>query len=334
MQTLACNCAFFANFAAKMKTIATNSPMAWLLAARPKTLTAALSPVAIAMTLAYAQSVCSDSHVHSNQNHITFYLTGVLCLLFASIMQISANFINDYFDFKKGTDGNDRLGPERACAQGWITPHAMKWGIGITLFIASLIGLGILVSASSVLSTTYILYYNYTFLTALGIACIVFAFLYTTMLSYCGGGDLLVWIFFGYVPVLGTYYVLTGTLTPQAWYLACATGLATDALLVLNNYRDRNTDRVAGKRTLVVVFGEYFGVNFYLWQGVLAVLIASCGLGLYSLIFFTPYIIMHIRATYLMHRIKEGRKLNKILGATALNILLFAISTISAIILK
>ena len=90
----------------------------WILAARPKTLTAALIPVCTATALAFAQG-------HGR------WVPAVVCMLFAALMQIAANFINDLFDFKKGTDREDRLGPERACAQGWITPQDMKRGIAV-----------------------------------------------------------------------------------------------------------------------------------------------------------------------------------------------------------
>lgn len=103
----------------------------WILAARPKTLTAALIPVLTATALAY-----SEGHGR--------WQPALLCCLFAAIMQIAANFINDLFDYRKGTDREDRLGPERACAQGWITPQAMTRGIVITLILACAVGCGLL----------------------------------------------------------------------------------------------------------------------------------------------------------------------------------------------
>lgn len=315
-----------------MKTPRTNSPRAWLLASRPKTLSAALSPVFTASALAWVWAQGQSSGMGEMGGVGVFIRTAGLCLLFAALMQVAANLINDLYDYLRGTDGADRLGPERACAQGWVTPHAMRWGIGITLVLASLCGLGILASA---LQTPHLTFHivDYSFLLGIGLACIVFAFLYTTLLSYCGGGDVLVWLFFGLVPVLGTYYVLTGTLTPQVWLLAAATGLVTDTLLVLNNYRDRHTDRQAGKRTLIVVLGERFGEQFYLWQGLLGVALAVWALGIGALIPYTLYIIMHLRSARLMRRIHTGRALNGILGRTAFNILLFALCSIVAITL-
>ena len=107
-----------------------NSPRAWFLAARPKTLTGAAVPVMIGASLAIADTAC----------HIS-WTAALLCLLFAFIMQIDANFVNDYFDFKKGTDREDRLGPERACAQGWVTAEAMKRALWITTIVGCAVGL-------------------------------------------------------------------------------------------------------------------------------------------------------------------------------------------------
>lgn len=312
-----------------MKTPRTNSPRAWLLASRPKTLSAALSPVLTASVLAWTNV---EERFSETGGVGVFIRTASLCLLFAALMQVAANLINDLYDYLRGTDGADRLGPERACAQGWVTPHAMRWGIGITLVLACSAGLGILASAMQSLHFPFSIF-HFSFLISVGVACVLFAFLYTTLLSYCGGGDVLVWLFFGFVPVLGTYYVLTGTLSPAAWLLAAATGLVTDTLLVLNNYRDRHTDRTAHKRTLIVVFGERFGEQFYLWQGLLGVALAVWGLGIGALIPYTLYIILHLRATRLMCRIHTGRALNGILGRTAFNILLFALCSIVAITL-
>ena len=110
-----------------MEEVKRNSLQAWILAARPKTLTGAITPVMIGTALA-----AMDGRFH--------WLPALICCLFASLMQIAANFINDLFDFLKGTDREDRLGPERACAQGWISPQAMKTGIIITVALACLIG--------------------------------------------------------------------------------------------------------------------------------------------------------------------------------------------------
>ncbi|MGM9691670.1 MAG: 1,4-dihydroxy-2-naphthoate octaprenyltransferase [Alloprevotella sp.] len=286
-----------------------NSPKAWILAARPKTLSAALIPVVLASALAASQG--------------KFCLTpAVLCVLFAIFMQIAANFINDLFDFLKKTDRDDRLGPERACQQGWITPRAMRWGIAATLAIACAAGLCLLP-------------YGGWMLVGIGAACVVFAFLYTTLLSYCGFGDVLVWVFFGFVPVAGTYYVEAGSFCREVWLLSAACGLLIDTLLVLNNYRDREQDRLSGKRTLVVVLGERFGSLFYLLQGVAAyVLVAFMSLegNLWLAILPMLYLLPHYLTWRKMTQIREGRALNRILGFTSRNMLTFALLTAVALL--
>ena len=137
-----------------MKKIKPNSIQAWILAARPKTLAGAATPVIIGTALAY-----SVGQVH--------WLPALICLLFASLMQIAANFINDLFDYLKGTDREDRLGPLRACAQGWISPSAMKKGIIVIITIACLLGCSLI-------------YYAGWQLIIVGVLCVMFAFFYTT----------------------------------------------------------------------------------------------------------------------------------------------------------
>lgn len=282
-------------------TVRRNSPRAWFLAARPKTLPAALIPVVTATALAAAEG--------------SFRLgAALLCVAFALMMQVAANFINDLYDYLKGTDREDRLGPERACAQGWISPRAMRVGIVVTVVLACSVGLCLLA-------------YGGWWLVWIGVACVVFAFLYTTLLSYCGLGDLLVWAFFGVVPVCGTYYVQAGYLTPAVGWVCAACALSVDTLLVVNNYRDRDTDRVAGKRTLIVVLGERFGSLFYLLQGVAAY--ACCAaLAVYghrwAAVLPLLYLVAHVRAWREMVRIHQGRALNRLIGGTSRNMLFLA----------
>ena len=286
-----------------------NSPKAWILAARPKTLSAALIPVVLASALAASQGKFSLA-------------PAVLCVLFATFMQIAANFINDLFDFLKKTDRDDRLGPERACQQGWITPRAMRWGIAATLAVACACGLCLLP-------------YGGWMLVGIGAACVVFAFLYTTLLSYCGFGDVLVWVFFGFVPVAGTYYVEAGSFCREVWLLSAACGLLIDTLLVLNNYRDREQDRLSGKRTLVVALGERFGSLFYLLQGVAAyVLVAFMSFegNLWLAILPMLYLLPHYLTWRKMTQIRDGRALNRILGFTSRNMLTFALLTAMALL--
>lgn len=287
-----------------MEEIKRNSLRAWTLAARPKTLAGAATPVLVGTALAYA-----DGQFH--------WLPALVCFLFAGLMQIAANFINDLFDFLKGTDREDRLGPERACAQGWISPDAMKGGILITVTIACLIG-------------SILLLYAGWQLILVGLLCVVFAFFYTTgpyPLSYNGWGDVLVIVFFGFVPVGGTYYVQALHWTPDVTVASLICGLIVDTLLVVNNYRDREADARSGKRTVVVRFGEPFGRYLYLMLGVTATMLSLylTGFSIPGILTAAIYLLLHVLTWKKMVKIHSGKKLNSILGETSRNMLFMAI---------
>lgn len=288
-----------------MKEVKRNSLRAWILAARPKTLTGAITPVMIGTALA-----TMDGHFQ--------WLPALICCLFACLMQIAANFINDLFDYLKGTDRDDRLGPERACAQGWISPRAMRTGIIITIAVACLIGSALLFFAGWELMIV-------------GIVCVLFAFLYTTgpyPLSYNGWGDILVIIFFGFIPVGGTYYVQALTWTPDVTVASLISGLLIDTLLVVNNYRDREADARSGKRTVIVRFGEKFGRYFYLILGLIAALLCLWFIHTghyYAALLPQLYLILHFLTWKKMVKIYSGKKLNSILGETSRNMLLMGI---------
>lgn len=303
--------------------ILTNSFQAWVLAARPKTLTGALIPVILALAWAY------------NQQVLTNVTAAVCCILFAAGMQVAANLINDLYDFLKGTDREDRLGPERACAQGWITPQAMRWGIGVSIIISCLFGLIALAVTWEQMPL------HGVELVVLGFICVIFAFLYTTRLSYLGWGDVLVLVFFGFVPVCGTYYLQAFTIDGGAILLSLVSGVAIDALLVINNYRDREQDRISGKKTIIVRGGEKFGNRFYLSIGfVVACLIMALFLTytdklaslFLALIVCCIYLTMHVSTWGQMVKIREGKALNKILGLTSRNMFLMAILVSSVLI--
>ena len=287
------------------KEIKINSVKAWFLAARPKTLASAFTPVLIGSAMAYMDGKFS-------------WLPALICLLFAFEMQIAANFINDLYDFLKGTDREDRLGPVRATSQGWISPSAMRNGVFVIVAIACITG-------------SMLLFYTGWQLIIVGLLCILFAFLYTTgpyPLSYNGWGDALVLIFFGFVPVGGTYYVQSITWTTDVTVASIVCGLIVDTLLVVNNYRDREADKKSGKRTIIVRFGEPFGRYLYLWLG----LIAAWGCfwflvngHTYAALLPQLYLIAHIRTWQKMVKIHSGKKLNSILGETSRNMLLFGL---------
>lgn len=282
-----------------------NSTKAWLLASRPKTLTAASIPVMLGCALA------------SMYGHFQL-IPAILCFLFAFLMQIDANFINDLYDYLKGSDREDRLGPERACAQGWISPSGMKKGILVTTALAAVTGL-------------FLLGYGGWEMIPVGIACIIFAFLYTTgpyPLAYHGWGDILVLVFFGFVPVGCTFYVMAHDWNTSVTMVSLACGFVIDTLLMVNNFRDREQDAISGKKTIVVRLGARAGLILYFLLG-----LAAC----WSYFYFVTegrlwaailpqiYLLFHILTTMKMARINRGKELNAILGETSRNMLLFGI---------
>ena len=288
-----------------METVQTNSIKAWILAARPKTLAAAATPVLIGCSLAVADGAFQ-------------WIPAILCFLFAFSMQIDANFINDYYDYLKGSDREDRLGPERACAQGWLTLPAMKKGMIITTLLSCFWGL-------------LLLRYCGVEMIPVGLLCVLFAFLYTAgpyPLAYHGWGDVLVIVFFGFVPVGCTYYTMAHDWTWNVTIGCAACGLVSDLLLMLNNYRDREQDKISGKRTLVVRFGEKAGRYAYLWLGILATGLCSYYAfqgDLLASILPLLFLILHFTTWQQMVHIFKGKELNIVLGKTARNIVVFGL---------
>ena len=289
--------------------IKTNSAKAWLLAARPKTLSGAAVPVMIGVALAWVDARQYDGDVFS-------WLAAILCLLFAFAMQIDANFINDFYDFANGTDDVEtRLGPRRACAQGWVKLDAMKKAIALTTCIACVIGLPLA-------------YFGGLEMILVGALCVVFAFLYTTFFSYQGLGDVLVLVFFGIVPVCCTYYVQLHTVTWQVFLASLACGMVIDALLIVNNFRDRDNDRLAGKNTIIVKLGAETGLQLYLAVGIGAVILGTTfWMNGHLLAFLFPllYLLMHIFTYLKIKRIYQGKALNHCLGETARNIFIYGL---------
>ena len=288
-----------------MENVKTNSIKAWILAARPKTLAAAATPVLLGCALAYTDGIFQ-------------WIPAILCFLFAFSMQIDANFINDYYDYLKGSEREDRLGPERAGAQGWITLSAMKKGMIFITLLSCFWGL-------------LLLKYCGLEMIPVGLLCVLFAFLYTAgpyPLAYHGWGDVLVIVFFGFVPVGCTYYTMAHDWTWNVTIACAACGLVSDLLLMLNNYRDREQDKISGKRTLIVRFGEKAGRYAYLILGILAVgLCTIYAFNGYLMASLLPilFLILHFTTWREMVRIYQGKALNIVLGKTARNIVVFGL---------
>jgi 1,4-dihydroxy-2-naphthoate polyprenyltransferase len=213
----------------------------WLMAVRPKTLTASLMPVAVGTGLAFGQGVGR-------------WLPAIAALVGALLIQIGTNLTNDYYDFKKGADTSERLGPVRVTQSGLIAPGTVLAG-----------ALGCF--ALAVLSGIYLVWVGGWPIVAIGLTSVLCGYAYTggpLPLAYHGLGDIFVFVFFGLVAVTGTYYVQALTVSPAAWWAAIPVGALGTALLVVNNLRDAHTDVKANKRTLVVRLGTGAGKAEYL----------------------------------------------------------------------
>jgi 1,4-dihydroxy-2-naphthoate polyprenyltransferase len=205
----------------------------WLHAFRIPTLSAALVPVLVGTVVAY--------------RHDAFQPIAALAALVGAIgIQIGTNLANDLFDFRKGADSPDRIGPPRVLPMGWLTPSEVWMGIVASFGIAVVAG-------------AYLVALRGWPLLAIGLASIASGLAYTAgpfALAYIGLGDVFVFLFFGFVAVLGTYYAQAGALDPEAVLAAIPVGALATAILVVNNLRDIDTDRGAGKWTLAVILGR------------------------------------------------------------------------------
>jgi 1,4-dihydroxy-2-naphthoate octaprenyltransferase len=214
----------------------------WILAIRPKTLPASIAPVFIATAMAFGDGI----------HH---FPTAILCLAGALAIQIGTNLANDYYDFKKGVDTPQRLGPVRVTQAGLIPPSSVKLA-----FMASF-GLSALACAWLVMRAGWLL-------AVLGVLAILSGILYTAgprPLGYRGWGDALVLIFFGPVAVGATYYVQSFEMNAAVLMAGLAPGLLSVAILTVNNLRDMEGDQRAGKKTLAVRFGRSFVLSEYLF---------------------------------------------------------------------
>jgi 1,4-dihydroxy-2-naphthoate octaprenyltransferase len=227
------------------------SPVAvWTAAARPKTLGAAVAPVLMGTAMAWA-----DGGFHA----------GAACcaLLGAVLIQIGTNFSNDYSDYLKGADTEDRKGPLRVTQAGLVAPSTMKRATVGVFTLAFVVGL-------------YLVWRGGWPVLVIGLLSILSGLLYTVgrySLAYLGLADLFVLVFFGPVAVGGTYYVQALDINAAVLIAGLAPGLLSTAILLVNNIRDVEEDRQAGKKTLVVRLGKSFGIGLYMFCISAAVLI-------------------------------------------------------------
>jgi 1,4-dihydroxy-2-naphthoate octaprenyltransferase len=268
----------------------------WVLASRLKTLPAAISPVLVGVSLAI--------HDGEFKPFIAF-----MTLLAAVLIQIGANFANDVYDFLKGSDREDRLGPTRATQSGLIPPENMKKGMCLVFAMAICVGF-------------YLASIGGWPIVWIGLASIASAIAYTGgpyPLGYHGWGDVFVFIFFGIIAVPGTYYLQSGIVSYDSILLGIPLGALSTAILIVNNLRDADTDIKSDKRTLAVRLGKPFVKIEYIVMMVIAfatpiyILQFWDEFSLYIILFLLPISIQHIQSLYT----KTGEALNEVLVDTA-----------------
>ena len=274
-----------------------NKFKSWILASRPKTLPAAVVPIIVGSSLAYGEG--------------KFILLNSLIALFCSLLiQIGTNFVNDLYDFLKGSDKGDRKGPQRVLAHGFISVKEMKIGSILIFLLAFLAGL-------------YLVYVGGTIVLIIGVASILAGIAYTAgpfPLAYNGLGDLFVFIFFGIVATAGTYYVNTFQFSLLSLLASIPVGALITNILLVNNYRDINEDKAANKKTTTVIFGGKFTQWQYIFLITLSYLVPIIFYIIfnYSYFIFLPLLSIPLALSLIkMLYTFEGEALNKTLELTA-----------------
>ena len=223
-----------------MNDVAPGSVRAWVLAARPATLTAAFAPVAVGTACAWRAGGLR-------------WNTAFAAFVGAFLIQVATNFANDMYDFQKGADTEERLGPLRAAQAGLLTVAQLRRGIVVTFALA--LGVGV-----------YLTWVAGPAVVVIGLSSIAAGLAYTGgpfPLAYNGLGDVFVMAFFGFVAVCGTAFVQALYVPDLAWLASIPIGALATAILAVNNVRDFEGDAAAGKRTVVVRFGRQGGVREY-----------------------------------------------------------------------
>ena len=293
----------------------------WLECFRLRTLPVSLSGVIIAIGLAIGLA--------KNQDHF-HWMPALLCLVFALLAQIVSNTANEYFDYLRGTDKPGRVGPRRGVTEGDIKPKTLRNVTFGLLALAGIVG-------------CCLIPYGGWWLLPVGIVIALAALAYSTgpyPLSYHGLGELTVFIFFGLVPVNLTYYVITLRFDSVVLLFSIAIGLLGVNVLLVNNYRDMDDDREAGKRTSVVIFGRKAAAFAYLLNGYMAMavltafwLLSALLYSFWILVIPALYLMMHT-VTWFKLRHRDGAALNPLLGETARNMLIFTLITTIVLIIS
>lgn len=286
---------------------------AFVLASRPKTLLAAVVPVMIGTSLA----------IYYSKFNFSAALIALICSI---LIQIGTNYVNDLYDYLKGSDRADRVGPQRALASGLLSVRDMKTGIVFIFGLAFALGL-------------YLVTLGGPWILVVGIVSILAGIAYTAgpyPLAYNGLGDIFVLIFFGFVATVGAFYVQALEINKFSIVVSIPVGALITNILVVNNYRDIEQDKFAGKLTLAVKLGPRFARAQYIFLLLISYL-SLLFIYIYlkpSLLIFLPFLSLPIavKLVKMLYDLK-GDELNKTLELTAkfsaLFCLLFAIGIIA-----
>lgn len=245
-------------------------------------------------------------------------LIAFIALLCTFLLQIGSNYANDLFDFLSGADARDRKGPMRVVASGLVTPGRMKGALVIVFGIALILGL-------------YLIHIGGWPILAIGVASIIVAIGYTGgpyPLGYYGWGDVMVFLFFGLIGTMGTYYVHSLQISLTSFFVALPVGALITNILIVNNYRDLETDKKAGKRTTAVIFGKKFArteftVFLFLSYGVPLVVWLFFDLSAWIMLPFVSFPLA-LRVLAMINTL-QGRELNLALEQSAKLVALYGI---------
>lgn len=276
----------------------------WILITKPRTLTAAIVPVLLGTSLAFA-----DGRID--------WLGAAIALICSLLIQIATNIINDLYDFRKGADNDKRLGAKKALTAGLLTERHLVIATVAVMLTAFFLGLILVWRAGWVIL-------------AIGLLSLFFAWAYTGgkySLAYIGLGDVFVFLFFGLAAVCGTYYLHHQVFSLSSVVLATGAGAIAVNILGVNNLRDIPTDSEVGKKTLAVRFGEGFARQLYFWLMVVSYLVPfvlvlmGYGYGVFLAFLSIPLALRQWRLV--AH--ERGKALNPALGGTAQLLFLYGV---------
>ena len=275
----------------------TSKSQSWILASRPKTLLASVVPVMVGTALAINVGKFSP-------------LVTLVALICSLLIQIGTNFTNDLYDYHKGADTAERKGPVRVLSAGLISVNEMKTAIELTFLAAFILGL-------------YLVYVGGVIILVIGVLSILAGIAYTAgpyPLAYKGLGDIFVFMFFGLIGTMGTFYLQTNEISMPAFLSSIPVGSLITNILVVNNFRDIEEDRAAGKNTLAVKLGKTFTQYQFIFLIVVSFIVPLLLFLFYGFKFwiFLPYLTLPVVfKTIAMLFTLNGTQLNETLELTA-----------------